>query len=86
MKNISITIQNYISSLRLKSVETRKQLLVISTFSLTAIIVIVWITTFSSRLNNLSKVDDSSDASSPFAIVQDSVVSIYATAIEGLNN
>lgn len=77
------TIEKSIESVNKKPIQARRQTAMFIVTSLTAIIFVVWLSTLS--LGNNSRVkEQSEDTASPFAILKDNVVTLYASASDGL--
>ena len=78
-----------IGKIQAQPLETRKALLVGMTVTVTAVIVILWglSLVFFGRTTTYQSSDQSNVATeSPFKLVSDSVVEIYASAVQGYDN
>ncbi len=76
-----------VHTLRSQSLETRKAILIIGSFGITALIALIWITTMAFATPKESPIVVApKPIESPFTIIKDSVVEMYATASKGFDS
>ncbi len=75
-------MKNFIIKLQDKPLGVRKQILIVSTFGITFLIVLIWIFTFTYSRNTKKSISNNSMAK-PFQLLKDNVVQVYANAQKG---
>lgn len=71
-------ITQTVHKLRSQSVKTRRAILVGVSFGVTALIILLWLVSFTiTRKNDDKPVQIENQAASPFTIIKDSVVEVY---------
>ncbi len=80
-------IERYIETLQSHSLETRKALLLGLSFGLTGLVVLLWIATFSlSKSASSTVTSKDTNTKSPFTLIKDNVIEIYASAAKGFDS
>ena len=82
-------VHTFVNNLQSRSVQERKTILVGVSVGVTALIALIWIVSFSSGAFNAptdSAGINQKQGPSPFALVKDSVVELYASATTGYNS
>ncbi len=81
------TLRQKVYALRERPVRERKAILISTTVGLTALIVLVWVTAISMTGGNYRATNrNTKDVESPFAILKNNVVELYANTIDGYNS
>jgi hypothetical protein len=82
-------MHSIVNTLQKEPIETRKTILVVGSFGVTALIVVIWLTTFAFSHTQPIAQDQTGGVEkptqSPFAIIKDNVVELYANASKGYN-
>ena len=76
-------IRQFMSTVQNQPVRVRKVILVATSFSLMALIIIFWITTFSLSNGNTIAQNTQTVTEAPFSLVTDAVKDSYASALNG---
>ena len=80
-------IHTMVNTIQSRSLETRKIILMVGSIGLTALIGIIWLASFAITHAPPAVPDQTGSAAkpsqSPFAIIKDNVVELYATATKG---
>lgn len=81
-------VEQYIQTLQSHSLATRKAILLGVSFGLTGLLAIIWVVTFSTQgpASSTATGLKEKEAQSPFAILKDNVVEIYANASKGFDS
>jgi hypothetical protein len=82
-------IRSFVHKLRAQPIETRKSILIGTSFGLTALVALVWISGIAFSHTNYSVADVAAankPTQSPFTIIKDSVVEVYANASKGYDS
>lgn len=82
-KKVKIIVHN----LRSQPLETRKMILVVGSFGLTALIMLLWISAFALKSEKYTApIRTEKPTESPFSMIKDSVVELYANASKGFDS
>jgi hypothetical protein len=77
------TINKSIESINKKPIHVRRQTALFIVTSIIAVIFIIWLSTLSIA-KNISKSESEENVASPFAVLKDNIVTLYASATDGL--
>lgn len=78
-------MRRIINNLQQKSLDTRRHILLVSSFGITSLVVLIWVVTLSVTHKPVAQVEKESVAK-PFELLKDNIIKVYANAQTGFED